>query len=92
MSQLANPRSLSVPGFRPARSNLVGPVPISLSFRSNARLDERRLDYGTETIARLGNRSLCEGLVAQGGQEPRQRRAFAREKFTATNLATEWKA
>ncbi len=36
MSQLANRRSLSVPGFRSAHSNRGLPVPIPLSFRSNA--------------------------------------------------------
>lgn len=36
MSQHVNRRSLSVPGFRLARSNLGLAVPISLSFRSHA--------------------------------------------------------
>lgn len=35
-SQVADRRSISVPGFRSTRSNLGVPVPISLSFRSNA--------------------------------------------------------
>ena len=36
MSQRANGRSLCVPGFRSARSNLAAAAPISLSCHSNA--------------------------------------------------------
>lgn len=47
MSQLAHRRSLSIPGFRSARSNLGLPVPNSLSFRSNARLPA---DFGSPRL------------------------------------------
>ena len=52
MSQLANRRSLSVPGFRSTRSNLGVPVPISLPFRSNALFPA---DFGSPTTGTTSN-------------------------------------
>ena len=52
MSQLANRRSLTIPGFRSTRSNLGLPVPTSLRSHSNGRFPA---DFGSRGLCNLGS-------------------------------------